>query len=403
MKKRVAIVVALVTLATTKVLQSQSENLLRLEQRCIEASGTSELHFTGNIFYKIYGDNSSGAELWMTDQTLVAHQIDPQILNHLPSTYLSGNLLAYVDYSTAQNIVVINGNGQRVATLTWKSQWDEPISWTLQRKLVVNNVPSDKPKDYGFSILTFGNNFLQSSHFGNFPFVNLISSEARPLFIVSPTGEQVVYDALLLSSLNQIQPGVVFSKRYPFVDKGILWHTVNERFANKVRWSPDGNQLVYTPNLDPDFFGWSFPYPTEIAVVDASGQEHMLTNFNQSSIHNDTFYTQYNLAWSPNGNMVAFWLLETGSQTREKADSTVSTLHVLNLSEKSVYDLCTVNSLGSLANFVWSPDSSMLIYSQGGNGGNVTIVNLDKNIDFTLALNAFNVISWLNNSTESRY
>lgn len=146
-----------------------------------------------------------------------------------------------------------------------------------------------------------------------------------------------------------------------FTNGSIVWET-NEQENETPQWSPDGNILTYSDGIQ--FF-----------LIDRSGNVKTLSSNNNLS---PVLYK-----WSPNGNYLVFW--------------SHANLMLYDYRSDVLMDLCYHNNHNGLSRFLWSPDSSKIVFDIYLDDGAV-LVDLQNNRAYQLTkiLNAYYPSIWLN-------
>lgn len=138
------------------------------------------------------------------------------------------------------------------------------------------------------------------------------------------------------------------------------------------RWSPDGEQFAFAPQLFESTEGDLFP-PYEILVVNKTGEISRVTNLG-------AFYPWVyisDLSWSPDGRYIAFWYAGYDEKPGFSSPDGPQRLAVLDTSTGAVIDYCipgdvtgTTTRLRIVPPPLWSPSGNQLVLesldAQGG-------------------------------------
>ncbi|MBC7813737.1 MAG: PD40 domain-containing protein [Burkholderiales bacterium] len=354
---------------------------------CPSLNTSDDAAFSGKIFYSLNQRLSGEQGVWTIDNRLVPEPIEEDIFADTSVILPQENLLAYADFPTPETITVLDNDS--FVRLSALADWGFPMSWTLNRQLVINHRSSEESGN-GFSFITFDREEFSIQRFTNFPQV-LIMSKPNPTtlsFMVSPIGIQVVYDTIS-NREGQRRRGMAL---VDIGTKEIIWQTYNNFVdaidgAMLVAWSPEGSQFAYPRTIPDTLTNWD-AFRTEIVLVDHLGQERIATNFTDNGVHR----TQWGLSWSPDGNQIAFWLTDEQPSEFSTISSIEGTLNVLNLDQNTVYNLCLrTDDFPALS---WSPDSSTLAFADR-DAGDILLIDLSLAEISQLNLGTLEVLGWL--------
>ena len=168
------------------------------------------------------------------------------------------------------------------------------------------------------------------------------------------------------------------------------------------QWSPNGDEFVQNVPLRETYkgsligqqdisfihFDDGLPYVggSDILSVDLNGEINRLTFFT-TKYHSD----QKSITWSPNGEMIAFWLY--------LSEGDIPQLSTLDLQSGFVTNHCISPSTNSYSypRIIWSPDGSQLTFTQGTPEQNAIIIDLKKDVAFYIT-EGVDVVGWMSNN-----
>jgi hypothetical protein len=350
---------------------------------CLVEGDLDNVGVAGNIFYTTVSDSA----LWALGEDLQPHQVLPE-MGFLPFGMANTDRSLFaVDDSDAPYLHVIDADGNLVHSFVWEEGWTGFYGWVHQDRLYIEH-QSHQVSENGIVLLSLDGS---SESYLDFP-AALMSDISFPHFsttgfYVSPTGQQIVYDA------------AYDTEEYPYHTRGLilaevdtkaeLWRTdtnhIWDRMWSRPEWSPDGTQFAYVRQ---DYEHADL----EIALVDQTGIESILTNINEE----DTFLVPMSLSWSPDGSKIAFWLWDASWTLREPytrpQQSPPLPLYLADLTTNTVYDLCLQ---GRDQKIIWSPDGFSLIFNSDGC---IKFVDLRDRlyVDIPLTPKVGSSLAWLN-------
>lgn len=366
-----------------------NEGLADYSQDCLTNGELSDRSFPGTLFYL-----SPDQHLWRTEDNWQPELVLPEtrVLHIIDDRNYSPQKLLVVEDTDPATFTIINASGEFLDSVRWQAEWTSVSSLTQDDRLIVER-KTGHSEDTGIAFVTFSG---QTTYFTDFPSA-LVVNESNSLsnttgFYVSPDGQFVVYDAFFeaenkLTSQRGLALADISSKREVWrTRENYIWG----EFWSHPHWSPDGTQFAYV-NQDHNYL-YHEDFDIEIAMVDRSGQERIVTDFNVAGA---TFRFPDWLYWSPDGNKIAFWMRDVTyeiDRSNVPEDRLGVALHIYDLSMNTVYDLCVDERLSSA--LTWSPDSRALAY---GSTDNIRLVDLESHAygDLPLEVASFSRLEWL--------
>jgi Tol biopolymer transport system component len=130
-------------------------------------------------------------------------------------------------------------------------------------------------------------------------------------------------------------------------------------YGNKPIWSPDGTQFIMSADIHPVKYVDLNNQMDEFFAISRDGEIRRLTHFEDHFVYSE-IYDSYSL--SPDGRLVAFWMIAKPSQYED------ARLAVVNIETGEVTNYCIKgdpfgNNLtpDSLLSPIWSPDGTQLL------------------------------------------
>jgi hypothetical protein len=351
----------------------------RYVETCLTESELSEVHFPGRIFYSV------------TDGTNTLHGIRD---NLQPELMLQGIEVAghfgYTEYGNnhlmirttrhqdghdyLDTILVIDVDGEVLHQFSWQEKIPLPHALALDGRFIISYTPK-AATERGFGLMTLDGEIDIYINLPNLFWDEPVTRHSIHMTLqpiqISPTGEHVVYDALVDSEIypDDERVGLIM---FDTATQTEIWSTThNFLFFGRLstaKWAPDGTQFAYARANEE--YGW---YPTaavEIGIVDQDGVERIVTNI---GAQNEFFIPDSELFWSPDGSKIAFWMWDFEQSWGQGYRNDNKILHYIDLIDNTVYNLCLVKFSG--AEVTWSPDSTMMIYD---NYETITLVDLEQ-------------------------
>jgi hypothetical protein len=371
---------------------SQSLTSFEVVLECIERQSAD---FDGRMYFSGSLRVSERSGIWSFDHSLVPMP-EPEMIDRNTNGLLGVAWIAPgitgIYKNASLELVAFGAGDQIVARFPWQESWHGPYSLTLDDRIVVNKPHSPIREENGFTIIHFDGAQLQFTDYLDWPYAYTTSTD-RLTFYVSPTGSQVIYDADFKTDEPYHVPGIILAD---IATHEVIWQTREgqDLKANVARWSPDGSHFAYPKQISDGNPPYDFyTYRREIALVDQAGQERILSNFTQNgAVHQ----TPSRLHWSRDGRKIAFWLIDAVPPPRYLSPKTPfgSTLHILDLDSQTISNLCVRSPEKQFPHFIWSPDSSSLIYVDWDTGIIMLIDLIGKTYN-ELSLGAFEVLDWV--------
>ena len=196
-------------------------------------------------------------------------------------------------------------------------------------------------------------------------FHGFIASFNRTVY--DPTLTRVVYpecDSACKERMHRNEPG------WPVVlwdvEKGevLARLTTMDIYGNKPIWSPDGTQFIMSADTRPVKSVDLDDQADEFFVISREGQIRQLTHFRDQFSYSEI---KGNYSLSPNGRLVAFWMIDKPRQPQDARLTVVDTV------TGEVTNYCIrgdpfVDNSDSLLAPIWSPDGTqMLVISRDPN------------------------------------
>lgn len=143
-------------------------------------------------------------------------------------------------------------------------------------------------------------------------------------------------------------------------------------YFNNYAWSPDGEQLAYVEAVEIS----DDEYASELYVVDVIERiPQQITNLvGAYGIRRINGVAVNDLAWSPNGTQIAFWVIEpppvppanTDAEATPEAVPTKATIHILDTRSGALTAYCGFSTTTHTPNpprLIWSPEGNLIAFA----------------------------------------
>ncbi|MBZ0293525.1 MAG: DPP IV N-terminal domain-containing protein [Anaerolineae bacterium] len=393
MVKRIYVALILTMLLGILPLASaDDEGLADYRQDCLTPGELSEYSFPGVLFYL-----SPDRYLWRTTHDWQPETVLPEtrVVRIISDRNYAPQILLLVEGKHPTALTTVDASGTHLESIEWQDEWTSVEGLTQDGRLMIER-ESRNAQDNGIGFATFGG---QTTYFTDFPHALIaeeISSRSSSLsattgFYISPDGQLLVYDAFF-----EAEKAINSRRGLALVDVASqeeIWRTYGNHIWDKIwsypHWSPDGKRFAYITQ-DHDYMD-DLDFDVEIAFVDRTGRERIMTDFNTAGA---TFRFPTWLYWSPDGSKIAFWVrdktyLIDGTDIPED-----TTLHIYDLAMNIVYDLCVDEHFSPA--LTWSPDGSAIAYSSNDH---MRLVDLESRtyVDTPLQVEFPSTLAWLAN------
>jgi hypothetical protein len=252
---------------------------------------------------------------------------------------------------SANDLVVMAADGSLLATQPWSDDWRLGPAWLDAERLLVR-------VDTGRLLAL--NPFTGSQHTVRADFPQLYTDEPRldwegwGLTAYDPTLTRVVY----LRAVAGTDTTPSFAYTLWDVSKGVALASFFSTFYPIPRWSADSTQFAIASN----FLGQQTGF--ELYVMDREGQA--LTPLTSFSTYYQGLDFFGDLAWSPDGHSLAFWLLRPAEANSSRPE--VITFEVVDVATRQVIDYCVPGgdrgidtTYGYDPTLFWSLDSRQVV------------------------------------------
>jgi len=336
-----------------------------LQYNCLQlVSIQSFPNMKGTIatFDEVTNNNIS---LWFLDKGEELILGRAELLN---AAFSTDRKIAYID-ADRQEVVILSAYGEELTALPASKNWIEILDWADEEKLLISNMPFRNDGSWyppsSTIILDVASGKYQEvfpNYPGIYPYTSGPPNFGRYSFSIT------AYDRTLS---RVVYPGVTLTDYFI-----ALWDVPNHREVARIQlpsshfpsqWKSDGSSFIISaPPSYTDSKGNIYniitgqePYVggNELFGITKNGDVHRLSYLTTKYIAEESAY-----AWSPSGNLVAFWL-------KIDNDNLGWQLAVLNTETGKITAYCVSGGDGSLP-IIWSPDEKQIIS---------TIRNIDNN------------------------
>jgi dipeptidyl aminopeptidase/acylaminoacyl peptidase len=350
--------------ATASSMPTVSSDVMRYQ--CLEIADRPPANYRleGTLVYN--NDDNTNAFLWNND-TKNAYRFPRAEGDRLLQFDVSPDRkhIVYIHHSIKKKedrLVIATADGQPI----WSQAIDSYYWNWFDRERLVGLVVPEKGKPSLFILNPFSGERQELR--ADYPDSRLFSNNKSPhwqysdggLPIYDPTLTRVIYPECNSQCQNRLisgEPGWPIALWDIETDQVIARIMTMDSYGNTPLWTPDGKQFIIATKIDPND-----PYPpaNEFFAMSREGQLRQLTHFKD-------YYEQLNIPdnyiLSPDGRLLAFWIVATPSQYDG------ARLAVMNTETGEVTNYCIQGdpllnkapNSNSLADPIWSPDSTQLL------------------------------------------